>query len=131
MSKTRLLLFAMALALSLTAIQLHSAPPAAAASSTVEVSSVLNFATKQLDKPFRLGATGLHRYDCSGLVFRTFKEEGLTKLIGGDRRARGYYAWLENHGRVTHHPQRGDLVVWAHRHHGQPHRHLLRLQPLG
>jgi cell wall-associated NlpC family hydrolase len=82
----------------------------------------MSFARNQLHKPFRLGADGLRRYDCSGLVYRTFRENGLARRIGGQRLARGYYAWFKNHGRITSHPQRGDLVVWAHR--GKPVSHI-------
>lgn len=121
MSKTRLLIFAMAVALCLTAFNSQSPTPVAAASATVEVSSVLSFATHQLDKPYKLGASGMRRYDCSGLVFRTFQQEGLRTLIGGDRRASGYYAWFKSHGGVTVHPHKGDLVVWAHRGHKVSH----------
>ncbi len=72
MSKLRLLLFATAVFMFLAAIQLHTAPPAAAAATPTEAGAVLNFATDQLDKPYKLGADGMRRFDCSGLVFRTF-----------------------------------------------------------
>jgi len=112
-SKIRLLLTTGAIALCAIAFQLQTAPSVAAATPT-EAGSVIDFATSQLNKPYHLGADGMRRYDCSGLVYRTFKEEGLAQLIGGDRRARGYYAWFKDHGRITHNPQPGDLVVWAH-----------------
>jgi len=108
-------MFAIAFAAGLAGFQLHSAPSVAAATAPSEAGAVLSFAGSQLNKPFRLGATGLARYDCSGLVYRTFAEEGLLRRIGGERTARGYYNYFRNHGEVTSHPQKGDLVVWAHK----------------
>ncbi len=121
MFKFRLLLSAMAIAVCLAAIQLQSAPPVAAAAVRVEAGPVLSFATNQLHKPFKLGANGMHRFDCSGLVYRTFLEEGLAARIGGQRRARGYYHWFKSHGQVTNNPQKGDLVVWARKGHRVSH----------
>ena len=115
MSKLKLFFFAMAFAIGLTAFQLQAPSSAAASSAPSEAGAVLNFASHQLDKPFHMGANGLSRYDCSGLVWRAFMEEGLAQRIGGERKSYGYYNWFKNHGEVTSRPQRGDLVVWAHR----------------
>ena len=115
MSKFRLLLTAFAVFVFVAAFQLQSAPPVAAATAPSEAGAVLRFASSQLNKPFRLGANGLSRYDCSGLVYRTFLEKGLAGRIGGQRTAAGYYNYFRKQGRLTSNPQRGDLVVWAHR----------------
>jgi len=114
-SKIRLLLTTAAFVLCAIAFQLQTAP-AAAAAAPAEAGAVINFAANQIDKPYKLGADGMRRFDCSGLVYRTFMENGLADLIGGHRRARGYYAWFKSHGQITTSPQVGDLVVWAHRH---------------
>jgi cell wall-associated NlpC family hydrolase len=114
--RVRSVLLALALAALVAGFQLQ---PVAAAET--EVDGVFRFATRQLNKPFRLGADGLRRYDCSGLVYRTFKENGLTVLIGGDRRAHGYYKWFKARDRVTRNPRKGDLVVWAWRGHRVSH----------
>ena len=114
-SKIRLLMTALAVSVLVTSLQLQSAPPVAAAAAPSEAGAVIHFAANQLNKPFRLGANGLRRYDCSGLVYRTFLEKGLASRIGGQRTAAGYYNYFKNHGRLTSHPQKGDLVVWAHR----------------
>ncbi|HEY7024364.1 MAG TPA: NlpC/P60 family protein [Candidatus Limnocylindrales bacterium] len=123
MSKLRLLLFTFAAALFAVAFQLQSAPPVAAATPAAEVGSVMNFASNQLGKRFHIGATGMRRYDCSGLVYRTFYQEGLLDKIGGSRkRARGYYHWFESRGLASKtNPQVGDLVVWAKHHHPVSH----------
>lgn len=85
------------------------APPSQAA-------AVYDFASAQEGKPFQLGATGMSRYDCSGLVYRTYFETGLLEKISGRHlRARGYYNWFKSNGLVTSSPRAGDLVVWAHR----------------
>jgi cell wall-associated NlpC family hydrolase len=122
-SKLRLLLFTFAAALFAVAFQLQSAPPVAAATPAAEVGSVMNFASNQLGKRFHIGATGMRRYDCSGLVYRTFYQEGLLDKIGGSRkRARGYYHWFESRGLASKtNPQVGDLVVWAKHHHPVSH----------
>lgn len=80
-----------------------------------EADGVVSFAHRQLGKPYRLGFNGLRRYDCSGLVYRTYKENGLLKRIGGNRTSYGYYNYFKSHGRITHNPRKGDLVVWAKR----------------
>jgi len=107
----RTAVFALAIAVGLTVFQFQFAPSAQAA--TTESSEVVTFAQHQINKPFRLGAIGLRRYDCSGLVYRTFLEANLAKRIGGERTARGYYNWFKKHGKITKNPRRGDLVVWA------------------
>ncbi len=118
MFSVRLILIAAALAVFAVITQIH---PVAAAQT--ESGAVYSFASHQLYKPFRLGAEGMRRYDCSGLVYRTYFETGLLKKISGQhRRARGYYNWFKERGLVTSNPRRGDLVVWAHR--GKPVSHI-------
>lgn len=102
-----------------TAMQVTQPQPVAAAT---ESSAVFAFAQKQLSKPYQLGAEGLKRYDCSGLVYRTYFEAGLLQKISGQqRRARGYYHWFKDHGLIAKNPRPGDLVVWAHRHRAVSH----------
>jgi cell wall-associated NlpC family hydrolase len=121
-SKLKVLLFATAAAFFAVAIQFQSAPPVAAATASVEVSGVTSFAARQLNKPFRLGTDGLRRYDCSGLVYRTFMENGLAAKIGGRRTARGYFNWFSARGLASRsNPHVGDLVVWAKRGHPVSH----------
>ncbi len=96
--------------------------PTQAASSVSEFSAVKQFAAKQINKPFRLGANGMRRFDCSGLVYRTYVENGLLRRIGGQRRAAGYYRWFKANNRLTSNPRPGDLVVWGRR--GRPVEHI-------
>ena len=116
-----MLLFGAVFAIGIAAFQTQTAPSAAAAANPSQAGAVLHFATAQLHKPFQMGANGLRRYDCSGLVWRAFAEEGLAGKIGGQRKSYGYYNYFRKHGEITNHPQKGDLVVWAHRHHAVSH----------
>lgn len=106
-----LVLAAAALAASLV----PAAAPAPASAATTQAASVISFAYDQVGKPYLLGAIGLRRYDCSGLVYRSFYERGLVNKIGGSRlTARGYYQWFKSRGMASRsNPQKGDLVVWG------------------
>jgi hypothetical protein len=60
------------------------------------------------------GATGPRTFDCSGLVFRSFKDAGLAKRIGGFDTAHGYFDRFRRLGRLSRvAPRVGDLVVYA------------------
>lgn len=86
-------------------------PPVEAKS---ELSGIMNTLTNQLGKRYKWAATGMRRYDCSGLVYRVFERNGLLKRIGGRRTAKGYYNWFRDRGLVTRsNPRKGDLVVWG------------------
>jgi cell wall-associated NlpC family hydrolase len=101
--------FAMAAAL------IPAAAPAPVQASGTQADAVISFAKNQLGKGYRWGAIGLRRYDCSGLVYRTFEEKGLLNKIGGSRKtATGYYKWFKERGLASrYNPRRGDLVVWG------------------
>ena len=111
MPSLRLLAFAIAAAVVLVGSHMQAEPAEAA---KTEAQRVMTFARNQLGKPYKWGAIGLRRYDCSGLVYRTFKETGLLKKIGGSRKtSRGYFRWFRERGLITRNPKRGDLVVWG------------------
>lgn len=80
--------------------------------------AVIETARDQIGKPYRIGAEGPDKFDCSGLVFYIFDENGLDKLIGGRRgRARWYQRWFAAEGRFTkleREARRGDLVFYGH-----------------
>lgn len=60
------------------------------------------------------GATGPRTFDCSGLVFRSFKEAGLARRIGGFDTAHGYFSRFRRQGRLSRvAPRVGDLVVYS------------------
>lgn len=102
-------------AIAIAATLVPAAAPAPVQASGSQADAVIGFAKNQLGKAYAWGATGLRRYDCSGLVFRTFYEKGLLNKIGGSRRtAKGYYRWFKDRGLASrYNPRRGDLVVWG------------------
>jgi cell wall-associated NlpC family hydrolase len=63
---------------------------------------------------YRFGAEGTEYTDCSGLVWRVYKEAGLENKIGGARKgARAYYYWFKRRGLASRtDPKPGDLVIW-------------------
>ena len=111
MPSLRLVAFAIAAAVLLVGSHTQAEPAAAA---KTDLQRVMSFAKNQLGKPYKWGRTGLRRYDCSGLVYRTFKESGVLKKIGGSRKtSRGYFRWFRDRGLITRSPKKGDLVVWG------------------
>lgn len=75
---------------------------------------VVDAVTSHIGARYVLGATGPRTFDCSGLVFRAFREAGLAKRIGGSSSAMGYYRHFRRQGRFSRvAPRRGDLVVYA------------------
>jgi hypothetical protein len=81
-----------------------------------QAGSITKSAQSLIGRSYRLGATGMSRFDCSGFVFRVYQMNGLLDRIGGKRRtASGYYNWFRNRGLVTKNPAVGDLVVWGKR----------------
>jgi cell wall-associated NlpC family hydrolase len=106
-------MIALAIAVAVALVGVQPEPESASATHT-QVSKVMSFARNQIGKPYRWGTEGLRRYDCSGLVYRTFKEAGLLKKIGGRRAtARWYFRWFRDRGLVTRNPKKGDLVAWG------------------
>src|SRR5262249_6611157 len=74
---------------------------------------IVHLLRTHLGARFRLGATGPHKFDCSGLVYRVYQQAGLAKKIGGERTAAGYYYWFARHHMTSrHNPRVGDIVVW-------------------
>jgi peptidoglycan DL-endopeptidase CwlO len=109
--KLTLIMVAFAMAATLVAVDGGNQPVEAAN----EAGKISNTAANQLGKRYKWGATGMQRYDCSGLVYRVFERNGLLKRIGGGRKtASGYYKWFRNRGLVTRsNPRKGDLVIWG------------------
>lgn len=74
---------------------------------------VVAFARSHLRASYRHSATGPSSFDCSGLMWRVFKEAGLgTKVTS--RSARGIYvSYRARHLASRTNPQVGDLIVWG------------------
>ena len=102
---------------------LTSTWPAYDATPNSEAARVLEIAHRQIGKRFVMGAIGPNAFDCSGLVWYTFKTAGLADRMGGKRRgARGYLNWFKNNlpKQVSHNladARPGDILIWGEGHH--------------
>ena len=83
-------------------------------SARVSASSVvIAFARSHLRARYRSSATGPTSFDCSGLMWRVFKEAGLSAKVVSQN-ARSIYQSYRARGLASRqHPQVGDLVVWG------------------
>jgi len=103
---------AVGLVLAVAFLVAGAAPTAAAGPTQAE--RVVRAVESHIGARYVLGATGPRSFDCSGLVFRSFKEAGLSGRIGGNDTARGYLNRFRRLGRVSRvAPRVGDLVVYA------------------
>ena len=74
---------------------------------------VVAFARSHLRAHYRHSATGPVSFDCSGLMWRVFKEAGLGAKVTSQS-ARSIYLSYRARGLASRHdPQVGDLVVWG------------------
>jgi cell wall-associated NlpC family hydrolase len=84
----------------------------------VATEAVLTQVRSVLGAPYKLGAEGPDRFDCSGLVYWAFKTGGYGELMGDVRRvAAGYAHWFAGQGHYTHNialARRGDLIAFSH-----------------
>jgi cell wall-associated NlpC family hydrolase len=82
-----------------------------------EAARVLQIARAQLGKRFQMDAIGPDAFDCSGLVWYSFKTAGLADRMGGRRRgATGYLNWFKANGRISHNladARAGDILIWG------------------
>lgn len=105
-----------ALALALAVVLVGAGAPAAPATAAMDrAEAAVQAARGYLGIPYRLGATGPNKFDCSGLIFRIFADTDQLALIGGKRmRAVHYLKWFTRRGLATKRDAvRGDLVVWG------------------
>jgi cell wall-associated NlpC family hydrolase len=86
----------------------------AGAPSTVPAATVVvAFARSHLRARYRHAATGPSSFDCSGLMWRVFKEAGLGRKVTS-RSARAIYGSYLRRGLASRRdPQVGDLIVWG------------------
>jgi len=91
--------------------------PSYNASPDSDAAHVLELARRQLGKPWRFGAEGPDAFDCSGLIWYVFKENGLRDRIGDKRRgATGYLNWFKANGRISTNladARAGDILIWG------------------
>jgi hypothetical protein len=93
-------------------------PVSAATTSQTQITNqrarIVRIAESYLGAQYRFGAEGTQYVDCSGLVWRIYKQAGLEAKIGGARMgARSYYYWFKRRGLASRtNPKPGDLVIW-------------------
>lgn len=77
---------------------------------------VIAAARHHLGAPYVWATDGPRTFDCSGLVYRAFKEAREAGVIGGTRKtAAGYMLAFERRGQASRtHGRPGDLVVYGH-----------------
>ena len=118
MHSARAFVFRFALFALLGTLILSVVAPVAAAAPTTEYEKVFATAKAQLGDKWEYRARGPNRFDCSGLMFYAFDQNGLKLKIGGYRSVGGYYRWFKEQGKVSKtNPQLGDLVVWGDNQH--------------
>jgi hypothetical protein len=86
-----------------------------AKSTSGSAAKVIREAKEHLGKRFKLGTEGPRTFDCSGLVYRAFKDAGLVHKVTGRRNtARGLLNHFRSRGLASRTGGRaGDLVVWG------------------
>lgn len=75
---------------------------------------IVRIAESFVGAQYRFGAEGMQAFDCSGLVWRAYKEAGLEAKIGTARKgAKSYYYWFKKRGLASRtNPRPGDLIIW-------------------
>jgi len=98
-----------------TAVLLVSTVAPAPVAASTPADAVIRVAKAQLGDPWRYGAIGPDSFDCSGLVYYSFRQAGYLSKIGGTRMtAYGYYSYFRNRGQASTTGGRpGDLVVYG------------------
>ena len=98
----------------LTSPQPVSAATTAQTQTTNQRARIVRIAESYLGAQYRFGAEGAQYVDCSGLVWRVYKQAGLEAKIGGARMgAKSYYYWFKRRGLASRtDPKPGDLVIW-------------------
>jgi cell wall-associated NlpC family hydrolase len=94
------------------------APVTAAASSPTQYDLVYAVAHSKMGDQWKERGRGPNVFDCSGLIWYAFHQNGLQGEIGGYRSVAGYFNWFKQRGLVSKsNPQLGDLVVWGNNQH--------------
>jgi peptidoglycan DL-endopeptidase CwlO len=95
-------------------VTLAAAPQAAAASTGTLADRVIQDAMSHLNAPYVWGSSGPRTFDCSGLVYRVFADNGLGALIGNSHSAYTQYDIFLHRGLASRSGgQPGDLVVYG------------------
>ncbi len=94
-------------------VSIGIAQPVAANGGGTQADRVIAAVESHLGARYRWGSTGPSTFDCSGLVYRAFKEARLVGHIGGFNTAHGYYRSFQRRGKTSKAGgQPGDIVVY-------------------
>ena len=117
------LFLALLLALTMAAMEAPAvlgSTDASAAKKGTQAARVIRLARSHIGSRFRMGAEGQRKgkrtyFDCSGLVYRVYKDAGLISKIGGARLgAIAYMNWFKRRGLASkRNPKPGDLIIWG------------------
>ena len=90
-------------------------PASATGTAPSAAAKVIAAAQRHIGASYRLGTDGPRTFDCSGLVFRSFKDAREAPSIGGTRKtAAGYMAAFQRRGQASRTNGRpGDLVIYG------------------
>ena len=101
------------LLLAVSAVALAPAPQASAATTT-RIARATNIALNQIGDPYRYGAAGPRSFDCSGLIYYSFRKAGISvprtsgaqagraRHIAKSKLRRGDLMFFTSGGRVYH-----------------------------
>ena len=94
-----------------------SAPAVQAAEpdSPTVAAAVIAEAKSHLGARWRRGAEGPRYFDCTGLVLRSFADEGIVNKVGGWKARSGYamLAYFRRNGLTSKTGRPGDVVIWG------------------
>jgi peptidoglycan DL-endopeptidase CwlO len=90
-----------------------AATPPTAPATVPAAAVVVAFARSHLRAPYRHFATGPSSFDCSGLMWRVFKEAGLDRKVTSRSARAIYQSYLRRGLASRRNPQVGDLIVWG------------------
>jgi cell wall-associated NlpC family hydrolase len=83
---------------------------------------IIKLARSHVGARFRMGAEGQRvgrrtYFDCSGFVYKVYKEAGLIAKIGGGRFiGTAYWNWFKRRGLANRkNPKPGDIIMWGKR----------------
>ena len=103
-------------------ITIHPGAPAVAAAEPKDpaggptaAAAVIAEAKSHLGARWRRGAEGPRYFDCTGLVLRSFADQGLVNKVGGWQARSGYamLAYFRRHGLTSRTGRPGDVVIWG------------------
>lgn len=104
----KLLVTAILFAVAVLGMGIVTTAPAHAVSNNTRYSA-MRYALAQKSKPYRYGGTGPSSYDCSGLVYKSYRQAG----VAIPRTADQQYHWYRSRHIPASQARWGDLVFWV------------------